>query len=127
MVSAPEIDIVTSRSRWPIIWRSFKAAIEAGKQVYCEWPLGNGLAKRGTRRRSPGPRRVGRDWNASAWSPRKLSILKQLIADGFVGEVLSTTLIARGGGWAGSSSEERQCYLLDKAGGATMLTISDGT
>jgi formate hydrogenlyase transcriptional activator len=29
--------------------------------------------------------------------------LRQLIADGFVGEVLSTTLVARGGAWGGSN------------------------
>jgi predicted dehydrogenase len=31
--------------------------------------------------------------------------LRRLIADGFVGEVLSTTLVARCGGWGGSIAE----------------------
>jgi predicted dehydrogenase len=50
-----------------------------------------------------------------------------LIADGFVGEVLSTTLIARGGGWGGLIPEKKNnAYLLDRANGATMLTIPMG-
>jgi predicted dehydrogenase len=53
--------------------------------------------------------------------------LRQLIADGFVGEVLSTTLVARGGGWGGSIAEKKiSAYLLDRANGATMLTIPVG-
>jgi predicted dehydrogenase len=41
--------------------------------------------------------------------------------------VLSTTLIARGGGWGGVIPQKKDnAYLLDKAGGATMLTIPMG-
>jgi predicted dehydrogenase len=53
--------------------------------------------------------------------------LRRLIAEGFVGEVLSTTLIARGGGWGGSIPVQKtDAYLLDRASGATMLTIPFG-
>jgi predicted dehydrogenase len=51
--------------------------------------------------------------------------LRYLIADGFVGEVLSTTLIARGRGWGGVI-DEKSAYLLDRTNGATMLTIPMG-
>jgi hypothetical protein len=38
--------------------------------------------------------------------------------------VLSTTLIARGGGWGGTIPEKKNnAYLLDSTNGATMLTI----
>jgi predicted dehydrogenase len=58
---------------------------------------------------------------------REILYMKQLIADGFVGEVLSTTLIARGGGWGGVIPERKsQAYLLDNTNGATMLTIPVG-
>src|SRR5438067_897162 len=53
--------------------------------------------------------------------------MRHLIADGFVGEVLSATLVARGGGWGGSIAEKKvSAYLLDRANGATMLTIPVG-
>jgi hypothetical protein len=45
LVSAPEVDIVTVTVKVPHHLEVVKAAIEAGKHVYCEWPLGNGLAE----------------------------------------------------------------------------------
>jgi predicted dehydrogenase len=45
LVAAPEVDIVTVAVRVPPHLEIVKAAIGAGKHVYCEWPLGNGLAE----------------------------------------------------------------------------------
>lgn len=53
--------------------------------------------------------------------------LRQLIESGYVGRVLSTTLVARAGGWGGSIPAKRTgAYLLDRSNGATMLTIPVG-
>jgi hypothetical protein len=52
-----------------------------------------------------------------------------LIENGFVGKVLSTTLVARGGALQGSgaiSDEKTYGYLHGRANGATMLTIPLG-
>jgi len=128
MVSAPEIDIVTVTVKVAHHLEIVRAAIEAGKHVYCEWPLGNGLAEaEETRRDRPGQGQLGVIGTQARVAP-EIEYLKQLIADGFVGEVLSTTLIARGGGWGGVIPQQKDnAYLLDKAGGATMLTIPVGT
>ena len=48
--------------------------------------------------------------------------LRQLVADGFVGDVLSTTLIGSGGNWSGETVADHS-YLFDKANGATMQSI----
>jgi predicted dehydrogenase len=60
----------------------------------------------------------------------EIEYLRHLIADGFVGEVLSTTLVARGRGWGGfiDSVVEKNitAYVLDRANGATVLTIPLG-
>ena len=45
LIVAPEVDIVTVAVKVPPHFEIVKAAIEAGKHVYCEWPLGNGLAE----------------------------------------------------------------------------------
>ena len=45
LIAAPEIDIVTVTMKVPHHLEIVKAAIGAGKHVYCEWPLGNGLAE----------------------------------------------------------------------------------
>src|SRR3984893_5993277 len=44
LVAAPEVDIVTVAVKVPPHLEIVKAAIGAGKHVYCEWPLGNVLA-----------------------------------------------------------------------------------
>src|ERR1700704_3457255 len=43
LVAAPEIDVVTVTVKEPHPLETVKMAISAGKHVYCEWPLGNGL------------------------------------------------------------------------------------
>jgi predicted dehydrogenase len=59
----------------------------------------------------------------------EIAYLRQLIADGFIGEVLSTTLVGRGGAALGGSTipdKRPYGYLLDRTNGATMLTIAVG-
>src|SRR5580700_4408732 len=41
LIAAPEVDIVTVSVKVPAHLEIVKAAIKAGKHVYCEWPLGN--------------------------------------------------------------------------------------
>jgi predicted dehydrogenase len=45
LVAAPEVDIVAVAVKVPPHLEIVKAAIGARKHVYCEWPLGNGLAE----------------------------------------------------------------------------------
>jgi predicted dehydrogenase len=45
LIAAPEVDIVAVTVKVPAHFEIVKAAIGAGKHVYCEWPLGNGLAE----------------------------------------------------------------------------------
>src|SRR5947209_9605862 len=45
MVASPEIDAVAIVVRVPSHYAPTKAALEAGKHVYCEWPLGRTAAE----------------------------------------------------------------------------------
>ena len=97
LVATPEIDVVTVAVKVPHHVEIVKAAIEAGKHVYCEWPLGNGLAEAkelATLARAKGILGVA---GTQARVAPEIEYLRQLIADGFVGDVLSTTLVGRGG------------------------------
>jgi predicted dehydrogenase len=127
LVAAPEVDIVIVTVKVPHHLAIVKAAIEAGKHVYCEWPLGNGLAEAETLAALARAKGVLGVIGTQARAAPEIEYLKQLISEGFVGEVLSTTLIARGGGWGGAIPQKKDNdYLLDKANGATMLTIPVG-
>src|SRR6201996_7623713 len=45
MIASPEIDAVAVVVRVPSHYEPTKAALEAGKHVYCEWPLGRTTAE----------------------------------------------------------------------------------
>src|SRR5207245_5093283 len=43
LVNSPNVDVVAVTVKVPHHLELATAALEAGKAVYCEWPLGNGL------------------------------------------------------------------------------------
>lgn len=129
LVAAPDVDIVTVTVRVPYHSEIVKAAIDAGKHVYCEWPLGNGLAEAEELATLAAGTGVLGVVGTQAVSAPEVAYMKHLIADGFVGDVLSVSLVARGGGTLGSGAipdKKSSAYMLDRANGATMLTIAVG-
>jgi predicted dehydrogenase len=130
LIAAPEVDIVVVTVKVPHHLEIVKAALEGGKHVYCEWPLGNGLAEAEELAALARAKGVLGVVGTQARVAPAIEYLKHLIADGFVGEVLSTTLVARGIHWGGfiDSVVEKSIlgYVLDRANGATMLTIALG-
>jgi predicted dehydrogenase len=129
LVAAPEVDIVTVAVKVPPHLQIVKAAIGAGKHVYCEWPLGNGLAEAEAMTALARAKGVLGVVGTQARLAPEIEYLRHLIADGFVGEVLSTTLVARGGALQGGGSipdRKTWAYLLDRSSGATLLTIPVG-
>jgi predicted dehydrogenase len=127
LIAAPEVDIVAVTVKVPHHFEIVKAAIEAGKHVYCEWPLGNGLAEAEKLAALVQAKGVLGVVGIQACVAPEIEHLKQLIAEGFVGDVLSATIVARGGSWGGVIPEKKNsAYLLDRANGATMLTIPVG-
>jgi predicted dehydrogenase len=127
LVSSPDVDIVAITVKVPHHLEIAKAAIAAGKHVYCEWPLGNGLTEAEELAALARARGVLGVVGTQARAAPEIEYLRHLIADGFVGQVLSTTLLGQGGGWGGIIGEKKiHAYLLDRANGATLLTIPVG-
>lgn len=125
LVNSPEIDLVVVTVRVPHHYELVTAALNAGKHVYCEWPLGNGLAEARAMADLAEAKgvvaAVGTQMRASA----EVQYLRKLIGEGYVGEVLSTTLVASGNSW-GAETDANHSYLYDNSNGATMLTIPLG-
>jgi predicted dehydrogenase len=125
LVAHPDVDLVAVTVKVPHHAELVSAAIEAGKAVYCEWPLGNGLDEAvkmaDSARRAKVPAAVG----MQARCAPAVNYVRELVGDGYVGEVLSTTLIGSGLVW-GSSIDRPNAYTCDKSNGATMLTIPMG-
>ena len=124
MAVSPEIDAVAVVVRVPSHYAPTKAAIEAGKHVFTEWPLGQNTAEAeelASLARNKGLQTaVGLQSRASP----ALLFIKDLIETGYVGEVLSchvTTM--RDGALERPSGNTWQ---RDVSLGANTLTIANG-
>lgn len=101
------------------------AALNAGKAVYCEWPLGNGLAEAEAMADLAAQRGVLAVAGLQARAAPAIAYVRDLLAQGYVGDVLSTTLVGSGMNW-GATVEAANAYTNDKVNGATMLAIPFG-
>src|SRR5437879_6154100 len=97
-------------------------AVTAGKAVYCEWPLGNGLEEAERLAALAEKKGVLTLVGLQARSEPSVAYVHDLIKQGYVGDVLSTTVIGSGLRW-GPTDEPFNSYLNDKKNGATMLSI----
>jgi len=126
LVNSPEIDLVVVTVKVPHHHELVTAALNAGKHVYCEWPLGNGLAEAGELAELADSKGVVALVGTQMRVAPEVQYLRQLIADGYVGEVLSTTLVGSGGPWGGVETDASRAYLYDIDNGATLLSIPVG-
>lgn len=125
LVHSPEIDLVVITVKVPYHHELVTAALNAGKHVYCEWPLGNGLAEARELADLADTKGVTAAVGTQMRVAPEIEYLRQLIADGYVGEVLSTTLVGSGGQW-GDETDAARAYLYDRKNGATLLSIPLG-
>lgn len=124
MLASPEIDVVTVTVRVPAHFEIVQAALRAGKHVYCEWPLGRTLEE------AIGLANLARERGVLAVTGTQsrvtpaVTTLKRLIRSGYVGEVLSSSVKGWGRIWGPTVNDlKNEGYLLNRANGATMLTI----
>src|SRR5437870_9312955 len=125
LVNSGAVDVVAVTVKVPYHFELATAALDAGKAVYCEWPLGNGLNEAETLAALAKKKGVLAVAGLQARSAPSVAYVRDLITQGHVGEVLSTTLIGSGMGW-GPTAEPYNAYLNDKKNGATMLSIAVG-
>jgi predicted dehydrogenase len=125
LVARDEVDLVVVTVKVPHHRKLVEAALRAGKDVLCEWPLANGLTEAEALADLATSAGVRAFTGLQARANPALRYLRDLVAQGYVGEVLSTSMIASGGTWGPTYSPGGE-YLLDRDNGATMLTIPFG-
>src|SRR5213079_1321489 len=119
LVNSADVDLVAVTVKVPHHLELATAALEAGKAVYCEWPLGNGLHEAETLAALAKQHGVLAVTGLQARSAPAVAYVRDLVRQGYVGEVLSTTLVGSGMGW-GPTVEPFNVYLNDRKNGATM-------
>jgi predicted dehydrogenase len=125
LIADPGVDLVVVAVRVPHHREIVLAALAAGKHVYCEWPLGHGLAESIELAEAENTS-VGRGFiGTQATAAPAFRYLADLVAEGYVGDVRSVSVIASGMAW-GAFVDQANLYSLDASVGATMLTIPFG-
>jgi len=125
LVAAPDIDLVAVTVKVAHHREVVVAALEAGKRVYCEWPLGNGLAEAVELARLAREKKALTVVGTQAIASPEVEFVRKLVADGFVGDVLSSTFLGNGFTW-GDEVTRGDAYAMDSRNGATMLSIIGG-
>ena len=110
--------------RVPAHYRISKDALEAGKPVYCEWPLGANTKEAeelaALARKKKLPTMVGLQRRASP----AYMYMRELIRDGYVGQVLSVNMALMNSGVLTRTSD--RTWQRDVTLGANTLTITFG-
>lgn len=125
LVSDPAVDLVVVTVKVPNHLELVTAALNAGKHVYCEWPLGNGLTEAKQMAALAEEKGVIGAVGLQASAAPAFRYMRDLIADGYVGTVLSTTLVGSGMNW-GAFIDQPNAYTADNSNGASLLTIPFG-
>src|SRR6059036_3912954 len=124
LVSQPDIDVVAVTVRVPQHRELVSAALAAGKAVYCEWPLGRDLDDARAMAALAAKQGVRTVVGLQARQAPAIEFVQGLLRDGYVGEVLSTTMV--GLSVPGDVVGQPNAYMLDKKNGANVLTIAVG-
>jgi predicted dehydrogenase len=124
LVSRPDIDVVAVTVKVPHHRELVSAALAAGKAVYCEWPLGLDLDDARAMAALAAQQGVRTVVGLQARQAPAIEYVQQLLSDGYVGEVLSTTMV--GLSVLGDVLGQPNAYMLDKKNGANVLTVAAG-
>jgi len=119
----PDVDLVTVSVKVPDHYQPVMAAIEAGKHVYCEWPLGRNTDEAIRMRDAANRKGIRHAIGLQGQVSPAINYAKDLIADGYIGRALSATMIGCAPNW-GPTIE--RAYQADRANGANLLTITGG-
>jgi predicted dehydrogenase len=124
MIASPEIDAVAVVVRVPSHYEPTKAALEAGKHVYCEWPLGRTTAEAVELAALAKAKGLTTAIGLQARVNPAVMHLKELVAAGYVGEVLAVHVALMREGVLTRPSN--RTWQRDAALGANTLTIANG-
>jgi predicted dehydrogenase len=124
LVIQPEIDVVAVTVKVPHHRELVTAALAAGKAVYCEWPLGRDVDEARAMAALAAEKGVRTVVGLQARQAPAIELVQQLLSDGYVGEVLSTSMV--GLSVLGGTLVQPNAYMLDKTNGANLLTVAFG-
>lgn len=124
MVVSPEIDAVLVVVRVPSHYEPTRAALEAGKHVYTEWPLGRTTAEAEELAALARAKGVRTATGLQARLDPALMYMKEQIESGYVGQVLACHVSMMRNGHLQRPAD--RTWQRDASLGANTLTIANG-
>ena len=125
LVADPEINVVDVCVKVPYHHEIVMAALEAGKHVYCEWPLGATVDQAAEMADLAAVRGVRTMVGLQARAAPSVARIRELVADGWIGRVLSASLTQFQPGLLQTRTPDGT-WRADRANGAHTLSISAG-
>ncbi|WP_018885757.1 Gfo/Idh/MocA family protein [Paenibacillus massiliensis] len=124
----PDVDVVVITVKVPEHARLVKAALNAGKHVYCEWPLARTTSEALELLSLAEDKGVRHVIGLQGRANPAINYVKDLISDGYVGEVQSVKINYEISTFPnmGNTINESHVYFLDEYNGADQLTIGAG-
>jgi predicted dehydrogenase len=124
MVAHPDVDLVAVVVRVPGHRDLVVKALEAGKACFCEWPLGRTLGEAESMVEMADARSLRTAVGLQARSDPVLMYARELVQQGYVGEVHSASFTAIS--QAVTRRGEGRIWQRDRQNGANTLTIAGG-
>ena len=124
LAAQPDIDLVSVVVRVPKHRELVMAALEGGKHVFSEWPLGANSAEAEDMAAAAGAAEVVTGVGLQGRQDPSLTMIRQLHADGWLGQVTSVNVTMMGGGALAHRTSD--AWMGTRANGANFLTIVGG-
>ncbi len=121
MARHPDVDAVAVVVRVPNHYAPVMAALDAGKHVFCEWPLGQTTAQAEEMLQAARRKNVVHMVGLQARVSPVINYIKDLVAQGFVGRVLSATILSSRSGH-GDRIPQSRVWSEDRRAGINALT-----
>jgi predicted dehydrogenase len=119
----PDVDLVTVCVKVPDHFAPVMAAIDAGKHVYSEWPLGRNTAEAQQMYAAAQRKGIRHAVGLQGRVSPSINYVRDLVAGGYVGKPLSATLFVNAPNWGATLD---RAYQADSTNGANLMTITGG-
>ncbi|MFG3014093.1 Gfo/Idh/MocA family protein [Streptomyces cinerochromogenes] len=126
LAAHPDVDLVVVSVKAAGHAKVIRAALEAGKHVLSEWPLGVDVAEADDLARAAGAAGVVHAVNLQGYQSPDARYVADLLAEGAIGRLESAVLVAAGDPLGGARIAPELAWSTDPAGGTSLLTVMAG-
>ncbi|GGS54499.1 Gfo/Idh/MocA family protein [Streptomyces cinerochromogenes] len=126
LAAHPDVDLVVVSVKAAGHAKVIRAALEAGKHVLSEWPLGVDAAEADDLARAAGAAGVVHAVNLQGYQSPDARYVADLLAAGAIGRLESAVLVAAGDPLGGARIAPELAWSTDPAGGTSLLTVMAG-